>query len=55
MRMTFTLIFDLGHNQQVSPNIRVAQIKLRDATHFETREEASKFLIAGMEIVEVEE
>ena len=45
----------LGTQSTSVPNIRVAQIKLRDATHFETREEASKFLIAGMEIVEVEE
>ena len=35
------------------PDIEVAQIKLQEATHFETREEARKFMITGMGIVEV--
>lgn len=43
----------LGTQSTSVPNIRVDQFELRDATHFETREEASKFLISGMEIVEV--
>lgn len=43
----------LGKQSTSVPNIEVAQFELRDATHFETREEASKFLISGMEIVEV--
>ena len=43
----------LGVQSTSVPDIEVAQIKLEEATHFETREEASKFLISGMEIVEV--
>lgn len=43
----------LGKQSTSVPNIEVAQFELQDATHFETREEASKFLITGMEIVEV--
>lgn len=43
----------LGVQETSVPNVEVAQFELRDATHFETREEASKFLISGMEIVEV--
>lgn len=43
----------LGAQSTSVPNIEVAQFELQDATHFETREEASKFLISGMEIVEV--
>lgn len=42
----------LGAQSTSVPNIRVDQIKLEEATHFETREEATEFLIAGMEIVE---
>lgn len=43
----------LGVQSTSVPNIEVAQFELQEATHFETREEASKFLISGMEIVEV--
>ena len=43
----------LGAQSTSVPDIEIAQIKLEEATHFETREEASKFLISGMEIVEV--
>lgn len=43
----------LGKQSTSVPNIEVAQFELQEATHFETREEASKFLISGMEIVEV--
>lgn len=43
----------LGAQSTSVPNIEVAQFEVQDATHFETREEASKFLISGMEIVEV--
>lgn len=43
----------LGVQSTSVPNIHVDQFKLQEATHFETREEASKFLITGMEIVEV--
>lgn len=43
----------LGAQSTSVPNVEVAQFELRDAAHFETREEASKFLISGMEIVEV--
>lgn len=45
----------LGVQSTSVPDIEIAQIKLEEATHFETREEATEFLIAGMEIVEVEE
>ena len=34
-------------------DIEVGQFELQEATRFETREEATEFLIAGMEIVEV--
>lgn len=44
----------LGVQSTSVPDIEVAQFELQDATHFETREEASKFLITGMEIVEIE-
>lgn len=43
----------IGAQSTSVPNIDVAQFELKDATHFETREEASKFLVSGMEIVEV--
>ena len=43
----------LGVQATSVPDIEVAQIKLQEATHFETREEARKFMISGMEIVEV--
>lgn len=43
----------LGAQSTSVPDIEVAQFKLEEATHFETREEASKFLITGMEVVEV--
>ena len=43
----------LGVQSTSVPDIEIAQIKLEDATHFETREEAAEFLISGMEIVEV--
>lgn len=43
----------LGAQSTSVPNIEVAQFELQEATHFETREEASEFLISGMEIVEV--
>lgn len=43
----------LGAQSTSVPDIEVAQIKLEEATHFETREEAAEFLIAGMEVVEV--
>ena len=43
----------LGVQSTSVPNIEVAQIKLQEATHFETREEARKFMITGMGIVEV--
>ena len=43
----------LGVQSTSVPDIEIAQIKLEDATHFETREEATEFLITGMEIVEV--
>ena len=44
----------LGVQSTSVPNIEVAQIKLEEATHFETREEATEFLITGMEVVEIE-
>ena len=43
----------LGIQSTSVPNIQVDQFKLEDATRFETREEASKFMITGMGIVEV--
>ena len=43
----------LGAQSTSVPNIEVAQFELQDATHFETREEARKFMITGMEIIEV--
>lgn len=43
----------LGAQSTSVPNIEVNKFELQEATHFETREEASKFLISGMEIVEV--
>ena len=43
----------LGVQSTSVPDIEIAQIKLEEATHFETREEATEFLITGMEIVEV--
>lgn len=43
----------LGKRSTSVSDIEVAQFELQEATHFETREEASKFLITGMEIVEV--
>ena len=43
----------LGVQSTSVPDIEVAQIKLEEATHFETREEARKFMITGMGIVEV--
>lgn len=43
----------LGVQATSVPDIEVAQIKLQEATHFETREEVRKFLITGMEVVEV--
>lgn len=43
----------LGARATSVPDIEVAQIKLEEATHFETREEARKFMITGMGIVEV--
>ena len=43
----------LGVQSTSVPNIQVDQFKLEDATRFETREEASKFMITGMGIVEV--
>ena len=43
----------LGARSTSVPDIEVAQIKLEEATHFETREEARKFMITGMGIVEV--
>ena len=43
----------LGAQPTSVPNIEVAQFKLQEATHFETREEARKFMITGMGIVEV--
>ena len=43
----------LGVQATSVPDIEVAQIKLQEATHFETREEARKFMITGMGIVEV--
>lgn len=43
----------LGAQSTSVPNIEVNKFELQEATHFETREEASKFLITGMEIVEV--
>lgn len=43
----------LGVQSTSVPDIEIAQIKLEEATHFETREEARKFMISGMEIVEV--
>ena len=43
----------LGAQSTSVPDIEIAQIKLEEATHFETREEATEFLIAGMEIAEV--
>ena len=43
----------LGVQSTSVPDIKIAQIKLEEATHFETREEATEFLITGMEIVEV--
>lgn len=45
----------LGPQSTSVPDIEVAQIKLEEATHFETREEATEFLIAGMEIAEVKQ
>ena len=43
----------LGSRVTSVPDIEVGQIKLQEATHFETREEARKFMITGMGIVEV--
>lgn len=43
----------LGTQSTSVPNIEVNKFELQEATHFETMEEASKFLISGMEIVEV--
>lgn len=43
----------LGAQSTSVPNIEVNKFDLQEATHFETYEEASKFLISGMEIVEV--
>ena len=43
----------LGVQSTSVPNIEVNKFELQEATHFETREEATEFLIAGMEIVEV--
>ena len=43
----------LGVQSTSVPDIEVGQFELQEATHFETREEATEFLIAGMEIVEV--
>lgn len=43
----------LGVQETSVPDIEVSQFELQEATHFETREEASKFLITGMEVVEV--
>ena len=43
----------LGAQSTSVPNIEVAQFELQDATYFETREEARKFMITGMEIIEV--
>ena len=43
----------LGVQSTSVPDIEVGQIKLQEATHFETREEARKFMITGMGIVEV--
>ena len=43
----------LGVQSTSVPDIEVAQIKLEEATHFETREEARMFMITGMGIVEV--
>lgn len=43
----------LGARSTSVPDIEVAQIKLEEATHFETREEARKFMVTGMGIVEV--
>lgn len=43
----------LGVQSTSVPNIQVDQFELEEAAHFETREEASKFMITGMEIVEV--
>ena len=43
----------LGVQSTSVPDIEIAQIKLEEATHFETREEARKFMVTGMGIVEV--
>lgn len=43
----------LGVQSTSVPDIEVAQFELQEATHFETREEARKFMITGMGIVEV--
>ena len=43
----------LGAQSTSVPDIEVAQFELEEATHFETREEARKFMITGMGIVEV--
>lgn len=43
----------LGVQSTSVPNIEVGQFELEEATHFETREEARKFMITGMGIVEV--
>ena len=43
----------LGVQSTSVPDIEVGQIKLQEATHFETREEARMFMITGMGIVEV--
>lgn len=43
----------LGVQSTSVPDIEVGQFELQEATRFETREEATEFLIAGMEIVEV--
>ena len=43
----------LGAQSTSVPDIEIAQIKLEEATHFETREEARKFMVTGMGIVEV--
>lgn len=43
----------LGVQSTSVPDVEVAPFKPHEATHFDTREEATKFLIAGMGIVEV--
>ena len=43
----------LGVQSTSVPDIEVGRFELQEATHFETREEARKFMITGMGIVEV--